>query len=265
LDLQQFCENLKSARLYQELKLDEVARETRIPPQYLSALEEGNWHLIPAGYLHGYLGNYARSVGMNLDRVLESFEDLEYVPQQQSVKEPAPRLETQRPALPEINEKRIPGILEALPLLRWLLIGAAATVLLIVVGGLFLLFNRTPANPREVPSIPPPVEKEVIDTVKVIADSSTFVVEKVNLALTFTDSCYLKVSTDDSLFGEKVFLPGDSVFYSAEGYFNVVVGNPQAAQIYFNGRNAGRVGQTNRPAHLLVDPAGIRQSSLQDR
>ena len=265
MDLQQFCENLKSARLYQKLKLEEVARETRIPPQYLAALEEGNWHLIPAGYLHGYLGNYARSVGMNLDRVLESFEDLEYVPQQQSETNLPHRLETHRPALPEVNEKRVPGILESLPLLRWLLISAAATIVLVVVGGLFLLFNRTPTNPQEVITTPAPIVNETIDTVATTLDSTTFVVEKVNLALTFTDSCYLKVSTDDSLFGERVFLPGDSVSFSAEGYFDVIVGNPQAAEIYFNGRNAGRVGQTNRPAHLLVDPAGIRHSSLQQR
>ncbi len=265
MDLQQFCENLKSARLYQKLRLEEVARETRIPPQYLAALEEGNWHLIPAGYLHGYLGNYARSVGMNLDRVLESFEDLEYVPQQQSELQPVPTLETHRPALPEVNEKRVPGILESLPLLRWFLIGAAATIVLIIAGGLFLLFNRTPDNPQEVTPTPVPIDTIASDTVATIPDSTIFVVEKVNLALTFTDSCYLKVSTDDSLFGEKVFLPGDSVAFSAEGFFNVVVGNPQAAEIYFNGRNAGKVGQTNRPAHLLVDPAGIRHSSLQDR
>nr|MBC8478564.1 DUF4115 domain-containing protein [bacterium] len=207
---------------------------------------------------------YAESVGMNLDRVLESFEDLEYIPPLQTETEPV--LESEANSLQETQpaEHRIPSLLEALPLLRWLLIVAVATVTLLLLGGLYLLIESPLEEPVEQPVrqqseniTPPPAPQPT--------DSSLFVVEKVNLAFLFTDSCYLKVSRDDSLFTELIYLPGDSVAFTSAGNLNVTVGNPQAAVIYFNGRNAGNVGQTNRPAHLLVDPGGIQHSSLRNQ
>jgi hypothetical protein len=71
-----FCEDLRSAREYQRVTLEEVARITRIAPEYLTALENGDWDSIPAAYIQGYLGLYASAVGMNRDKVLLTFRQL---------------------------------------------------------------------------------------------------------------------------------------------------------------------------------------------
>jgi len=258
LDLQQFCDNLKSARLYQEMELIEISRETRISVGFLTALEDGDWHLIPPGYLRGYLSNYAESVGMNLERVLESFTELEWEPPEPD-SAPVLELESQRPALDPAST-RIPGLLEAVPLLRWLLFAVAALVLVLIGGGILMLFDSTP--PPEIVQEEPVVVRDTVSRSEPQPDSTVFSIEKVNLAFAFTDSCYLKVGTGDSLIKEWIYLPGDSIAFTSEGQLQVTVGNPQAAILYFNGRSSGKVGQTNQPAHLVVDPAGVQHSSL---
>lgn len=69
-----FCSELREARRFQRIALDEVARTTRITLDYLTALETGAWDLIPPVYVRGYLGLYAVTVGMNRDKVLRDFD-----------------------------------------------------------------------------------------------------------------------------------------------------------------------------------------------
>lgn len=77
-NVQTFVQDLREAREYRRIPLDQVARDTRIALTYLKALEEGRWDLIPAPYLRGYLTTYAEAVGMVRDKVLKRFDELGY-------------------------------------------------------------------------------------------------------------------------------------------------------------------------------------------
>jgi hypothetical protein len=71
-----FCKDLRDAREFRQISLDEAAQITRISREYLEALENGRWDGIPAAYLRGYLGSYADAVGMNREKVLRGFDHL---------------------------------------------------------------------------------------------------------------------------------------------------------------------------------------------
>jgi hypothetical protein len=71
-----FCKELREAREYRQMTLNEVARATRISVEFLHALESARWDQIPRAYLRGYLGLYALAVGMNRDKVLRSFDQI---------------------------------------------------------------------------------------------------------------------------------------------------------------------------------------------
>jgi hypothetical protein len=71
-----FCKELRDARAFQQISLSEVERITRISLESLNALEQGRWEAIPQGFVRGYLMLYAHSVGMNREKVLQTFDRL---------------------------------------------------------------------------------------------------------------------------------------------------------------------------------------------
>ncbi len=74
-----FCDELRKAREYQGLSLDEIARVTRISREYLDALESGKLEVIPAPIRRGVVSAYARASGMNAEKVLKTLEELQGV------------------------------------------------------------------------------------------------------------------------------------------------------------------------------------------
>lgn len=63
---------LRDAREMKGLTLAEVQEQIRINSQYLDALEEGNYHLLPTQvHLRGFLRNYARFLDLDPDPLLE--------------------------------------------------------------------------------------------------------------------------------------------------------------------------------------------------
>lgn len=63
---------LRDAREMKGLTLAEVQEEIRINSQYLDALEEGHYHLLPTQvHLRGFLRNYARFLDLDPDPLLE--------------------------------------------------------------------------------------------------------------------------------------------------------------------------------------------------
>src|SRR5512139_1261246 len=71
-----FADELRRAREYSGIELADVARITRISIEYLNSLESGKWEIIPQPYLRGFLSQYAKAVGMNVEKVLQSFDQL---------------------------------------------------------------------------------------------------------------------------------------------------------------------------------------------
>ena len=57
---------LREARRRRAVTLDEVARDTRINPQYLEALEAGRYEVLPAPvYARGFARSYGRYLGLD--------------------------------------------------------------------------------------------------------------------------------------------------------------------------------------------------------
>jgi transcriptional regulator with XRE-family HTH domain len=149
-DFQRFLRDLREAREYRGVSLEQVAEETRINLEYLEALEDGAWERIGAPYLRGYLISYAECVGMVRDKVLRRFEELEYTPaplarsrpQVEAVAPPsapsAPlpprsvRPEEPQPSADPAPAPAVPSLWQVIPLQHKLAGGALLLVLLAV-------------------------------------------------------------------------------------------------------------------------------------
>ena len=74
---------LRSARLHQELSLDEVEQELRIRAKFLAAIENGDYSLLPSQVqARGFLRNYAQFLGLDGDLILSRYE--------QAMRQPVP-------------------------------------------------------------------------------------------------------------------------------------------------------------------------------
>lgn len=74
-----FCDELRKAREYQGISLAEIAAQTRLPTEYLDALEAGRLDVIPNPIRRAVIATYAKAAGMNADKVLRTLEELEGV------------------------------------------------------------------------------------------------------------------------------------------------------------------------------------------
>ena len=71
-----FADELRHARDYSGITLIEVAAATHVSLDFLEALEAGRWEVIPQPYLRGFLSLYAKAVGMNVEKVVLSYDEL---------------------------------------------------------------------------------------------------------------------------------------------------------------------------------------------
>jgi transcriptional regulator with XRE-family HTH domain len=68
------AEELKAARLKNNLTLKQLAAKTRIDKKFLEAMEEGNFSFLPELYVKAFIKEYATIVGLKADIVLKKYE-----------------------------------------------------------------------------------------------------------------------------------------------------------------------------------------------
>ncbi len=66
---------LKEKRLARGLNISDIAKQTRINPYYLRAMEDGRFHIIPKVYDRGYLKIYANLLHMDTKPLLALYEE----------------------------------------------------------------------------------------------------------------------------------------------------------------------------------------------
>jgi cytoskeletal protein RodZ len=68
------AQELRQARAEKKISVEKAARQTGINQKYLTALESGNWHQLPAGiYGKKFLKEYARYLGLDAKVLLELY------------------------------------------------------------------------------------------------------------------------------------------------------------------------------------------------
>src|SRR5690348_14069241 len=73
------------------LPLDEVARQTHIRPEYLEAIEQNNFAVLPGDvYTRGFLRNYSNALGLDPNVVIAAYEGRNDAPRKRILGPPAP-------------------------------------------------------------------------------------------------------------------------------------------------------------------------------
>lgn len=68
---------LKTQRKLRNMELSSISAETKIAMNWLKAIEEDRWNDLPANtFARGFVKSYAKAVGLDVEGVMLSYEDL---------------------------------------------------------------------------------------------------------------------------------------------------------------------------------------------
>ncbi len=71
--MREFASELRAQREASGLSLEELFERTRINPEYLNALETGNYDILPEIYIRLFLKRYAQEVGLDVQATLDKY------------------------------------------------------------------------------------------------------------------------------------------------------------------------------------------------
>jgi len=230
---------LKAAREFQGMTLEDVHHITKINLKFLKAIEANEFSILPGVYLKAFLKAYAASVGIEPEKVLKAFDEIAgvKVPEEPSIKEN--KIEPKESFLEQFS-----------PLLEWgqknirlLLYGAGGIAVVIIA---IIIFSGSPDDA---------VSKS--DT-GVLSSRKAHIANGVNLTVKALENIYLMVSIDggDSLDYE--LLAESSKQFTASEKLWVLTSDAGAMEIQVNGKPEQSISDKGWTAHFTVDKNGLQ-------
>jgi cytoskeletal protein RodZ len=240
-------ERLRSARLAQDISLEDVASRTRIPTRHLESLEASEWSRLPAPtYTIGFARSYAGVLGLDRTEIADALR----LEMGAGTLAPRPEAQVFEPADPA----------RVMP--RWLVI-LALLALLGVVAAFLLMRNRELSGPDEVTA---PVEQAAPASPQTdVAPAPAAAASTGPVVITATEPAWIQISERGgrTLFAGEL-ATGQSFEVPATASAPVLrTGRPQSIRVAVGTTNVPPVGAPDTvisnvslvPADLLRGPA----------
>jgi cytoskeleton protein RodZ len=246
---------LAAARAAQNLSAADIARQLKLSPWQVEALEAGHYHQLPGPiFVRGFIRNYARLVKLDPNELMESLGD--------SVPQAAPR-----PAVPPSRDIPFPG--RSRP--RWWLAAIPAAILVGLLAAYEFLWSepeappaavanapggtteaRTPATPSATPDTggakatpvgaKAPAAKPVPDTPNAVAAPQPEAPKpkparrgEREVKLAFNQECWVEIrDRNERVIFSQLNRPGTQQSVSGLPPFSVVVGNAHGVQLTYD-------------------------------
>ena len=251
---------LRQQREIRNITLREISDNTKIGLRYLEALEDDRFEVLPAPiFAKGFLREYAKYVGLDPDEVVNF-----YLTAEQRYR--AERGEDVSGVMP------LPTAGTVAPSrglqLSWVLAAGGVIALVLVVLGVFWLVRRqradAPRGGRTEQAEPTPVSMVPIApapapaaTPTAAAGQSPVNPNAINVAVTFTDNCWIEVLVDGDRRIQELHVAGESLHVEArESVLFEKIGKVSSVRIDVNGKPVqlpAAAGEVVR--NLLIDRA----------
>ena len=212
---------LRKVRLARGVSLDEAARDTRIRPEFLEALEEEEFdRLLGEVYVRGCLRSYATYLGLSPDKAVDLYA--------RNVAEPAPATSAQ-PQKPSTD--RAVGAPRRRDNHRLFGMIAAVVLVLAAAFGLLSARNSTPP-PADLPSQAPP---------------ETAQTNGITVAVLARQEVQVTVRSDDGEPQTYTLQPGEGRSFDGDVTVDIRLSHGASAQVTVNGVDKGFPGRAGRP------------------
>ncbi len=223
---------LRRAREIRGITLDEAARDTKLRPEQLEALEGESFEdLGDAVYARAMLRTYAQYLGLKPERVLSV-----YAKHGEGVTPPEPPGKLGRVerglAASRVRDNQ-----------KFLLVAAAVVLVALIGFGLVSRSGAPPAGAITTPSFVP-------------ASGATSPAPGVDVVVTATAPVEVSAVIDGAAQDPTALRPGESMSLIAAEALEISVDDGGAIRLVVNGRDAGTPGRTGKPWSATYAPGG---------
>jgi cytoskeletal protein RodZ len=232
--VQTIGEILRSEREKKGLSVKEIEIATSIRTVYITAIEEGNYDIIPGEvYLKGFIRNYANFLGLDGQQIVDLYR------QSQNPTTVAEEMNKMDAPLKEKPMKK-PNTTHSS---KWLAIGAVA---ICVAGGAWWLQNSSSSSQE------PKIDKQMQQPSPVIPNQgikeqvaippTPASIKPVVIIAKYTDQCWTSVTADNKIIYEGTPQAGETLTWEAEKNITIKAGNAGGIDIVYNGQSLGKMG-----------------------
>lgn len=247
--------NLKTIREAHELTIDDIYHKTRISITNLDAIENGEFHLLPAPvYAKKFIETYANTIGIDAEKILAHYQ--RYLDETQAVPE-----EARVVVKAKITFERKPSR-------RYFLYSAFTVAIIAAAIAMYTYYyeidileifqqnepvaEQMVAAPKPAPALieqpPAPVAPTIVPEVTTPPPS----LPQLSLLIEATENTWLNITEDRNPPYQMVLKKGDKLNRTAQEFFIVDVGNAAGANVTFNGTPLGNLGRKGQVIHLRL-------------
>ncbi|MDA8430011.1 MAG: DUF4115 domain-containing protein [Geobacteraceae bacterium] len=253
---------LKSLREVRGVTIEDIFLKTRINVTILNAIENGDFHLLPApAYTRKYIQIYAETIGIDAGIVLAHYQ--RYVDELQVVPETIPGAKAQI----AVDRK---------PFTRYLVYAVPAMALMAIACVTYAFFHEKETlgilqrnvtidgQKVVIPKPVPAVKERPLEDVATVpqAPQPAMVLQneatqtprdsRLNLLIQATEDTWLKISEDRHPSYQITLKKGGSLSRTARKLFVIDVGNAAGVTITFLGKSLGNLGRKGQVVHLRL-------------
>lgn len=235
-------EELKNARISQEISLVDISAATRINVKFLQAIEDGEFSILPQAYVRAFIREYAAQVGINPDESIKKYMQSTQPQLNNETITPTPATKVRLSKQKGFSQTTILIIL----------------TIIVVVGliGSLTFFRDDPE--KAVDEIPFQQSVEATEK-KPMPDSSISNLDKPSLPsllppasvsgdslllfISASESAWISLIIDDKVKSEILLLTDKSMHWKAAHNFKLTVGNAGGIKIRLNNKEVPSLGK----------------------
>lgn len=239
---------LKKEREERNLSLDDLARMTKVKKHFLLAIEENRYDALPSPiYVKGFLSAYAKSIGIEPEKVLIRYErtSTEGFNEKRLARIP---FEKEKESFQKVFFKRRQS---------WIVLG-------IVAASLFISFYfhpylsgpswETVSNKQGSPKPLDPLFTKETEMVPLPAKGESILIE-----LKAVETTWVQIHTDGHLKEEVLFRPGEGKSYQGTHEIEMWIGNAGGLEIIFGRERLESFGRSGEVVRLVFTREGVKR------
>ena len=248
---------LRQERERQNLSIDDIEQGTSIRAVYIEYIENGEYDELPgAVYTKGFIKNYAKFLGMNVDSVIKEFNsDMAELNAEKEAVEAQKAAEAEqitetpiefKPVKP--NKKPIGHSIQDSGSKSSGLLIVAAVVLIAAIAGFAWSFLSSTGDIAKVDTPKQTVETEKIstndtptvpETVPQVPETVPPPSNGINIQAKFNNPCWTLVTVDGNVVQEGIIEGGQTLSWEGKNQITFRLGNAGAVEFFQDGKSLG--------------------------
>jgi len=292
--MSKFYEDYREQREKQSITLEEISERTKINIQFLRAIEEGNFEVLPETYTRLFLRAYANEIGIDPDKAIENYDLMHGKPVEEKPKQPEKPVQefSSEPPKEPTSSQRLD--LRPQRSFNW---KQSLIVVLVFAFVLWAVKSYVGSNNEPEPQTPPAQKNEQVTPVDTTADTTSTTMQQMEetpaeptssqtspqqrqqntetsgtasstttnnaqntgftLRLDATQRTWVRVQRDSLPSNEFTFYGNDSKIWQARNEIQLMIGNAAGAQLQVGSKRYTNLGAANEVVSIRLTKNGI--------